>query len=163
MTEEKEFDEMQAHKKMAVNLFNGTWDLMDKQDRSKEEEDKMIHSAHASRYHWGEVVAAGTPKTAPINIERGEWQVSRVYAILGRAEPALFHAGRCLEICEENGIGDFDIAFAYEAMARAHSIGGNHAEFERYLQMAKEAGAKIKEKGDRDYFLGDLKTVPGYG
>ena len=162
MTEEKEFDELQGHKKFAVNLFNQTWGLLDKQDRTKEEEDKMIHSAHASRFHWGEVVAAGTPKTGPMNIERGDWQVSRVYSVLGKPEPALYHAKRCLEICEENDIGGFDIAFAHEAMARAYAIAGNQPELEKYLQLAKDAGEKIEEKGDRDYFLGDLKTVPGY-
>ena len=46
------------HKKFAVELFNRTWDLLDKEDRTQEEADTMIHAAHASRYHWGEI---GTP------------------------------------------------------------------------------------------------------
>lgn len=46
-------EEMEFHKKMAVELFNATWDLMDKKDRTKEDNDAMIHSAHASRYHCG--------------------------------------------------------------------------------------------------------------
>lgn len=162
MAEEKEFDELQGHKKFAVNLFNKTWELMDKKERTKAEDDEMIHAAHASRFHWGGVVAAGTPNTGPMNIERGEWQLSRVYSIIERAEPALYHAKRCLDICEKNDIGDFDIAFAYEALARAHSIAGNRAEFEKYLQLAKDASTRIKKDDDRDYFLGDLKTVPGY-
>ena len=46
-------------------------------------------AARASRFHWGEV-------GEPVNRVRGEWQCSRVYAVLGRAEPALWHARRCL-------------------------------------------------------------------
>jgi hypothetical protein len=38
-----------------------------------------VHSAHASRYHWG---AAGDADEA-VNLARGEWPCSRVYAILG--------------------------------------------------------------------------------
>ena len=42
----------------------------------------MLHAAHASRFHWGEV-------GEPVNFARGEWQISRVYAVLGRPEPAI--------------------------------------------------------------------------
>lgn len=113
----------------------------------------MLHAAHSSRYHWGEVGTA-------VNLARGEWQVSRVYSVLGRAEPALFHARRCLEICEENGIGDFDLAFAYEALARASAVAGAVADRERYLGLAREAGARIGETDDCEHFFRDLETVP---
>jgi len=152
LTEEKKYTEKEAHKKFAVDLFNLVWSLMDKKDRTKEEDDKMVHAAHASRYHWGEI---GTP----LEFERGEWQISRVYAILKRPQQALYHAQRCLEICKTNNFGDFDIAFAYEAMARAHAMAGQKEESERHIQLAKEAGEKIKEKGDRDYFFSELGTI----
>jgi hypothetical protein len=151
MTQEKKFSE-EEHKKFAVALFNLTWSLLDKKDRTKEEDDKMIHAAHASRFHWGEI---GTPT----HFGRGEWQISRVYSVLKRSEPALYHAKRCLEICKENNIGDFDIAFAYEAMARAHAIAGQKADCKKYWELAKTAGDQIKEKGDRDYFFSELKTI----
>jgi hypothetical protein len=149
---EKEAPSKEEHKKFAVSLFNLTWSLLDKTDRTRQEEDKMIHAAHASRYHWGEI---GTP----IEFERGEWQISRVYSTLGRSEPALFHAKRCLDICKENSIGDFDIAFAYEAMARALSIAGEKAKCKKNLQLATQAAEKIKKQEDKNYFLSELKTI----
>jgi len=76
----------------------------------------------------------------------------QVYSVLNRREPLLYHAERCLQICEGNNIGDWDIAFAHEAMARAYAISGNRTECEKYLRLTREAGDKIKEKGDRDYF-----------
>jgi hypothetical protein len=151
MTEEKT-PSKEEHKKFAISLFNLTWSLLDKKNRTREEDDKMVHAAHASRYHWGEI---GTP----LEFERGEWQISRVYSVLNRSEPALFHAKRCLEICKENNIKDFDIAFAYEAMARAHASAGEKTECEKHLQLAKEAADQIKKKEDKDYFLGELKTI----
>ncbi len=48
----------ECHKKQAINNFNTTWDLIDKTDRAKEDNIKMIHTAHASRFHWSDV---GTP------------------------------------------------------------------------------------------------------
>jgi hypothetical protein len=142
----------EEHRKFAVESFNLTWSLLDKKDRTREDDDRMIHAAHASRFHWGEI---GTP----LEFERGEWQISRVYSVLKRSEPAIYHAKRCLEICKEHNIGDFDIAFAYEAMARAHEVAGNKTECERYVKLAKEAGEQIKKKEDRDYFFSELKTV----
>jgi len=121
MTEGTKYTVEEFYKKMGVELFNRVWDLLDKQERTAAEADEMLHAAHASRYHWGEI---GTP----LNFERGEWQISRVYAVLERPESALFHARKCLQICTENEIGDFDIAFAYEAMARAHATAGDAAE-----------------------------------
>lgn len=150
MTEKKPSEE--EHRKFAVGLFNLVWSLLDKKDRSKEDDYKMVHAAHASRFHWGEI-------GAPLHFERGEWQVSRVYSVLKRSEPALHHAKRCLEICKENGIGDFDIAFAYEAMARAQATAGKKEECQKYIQLAKGAGEQITKKEDKDYFLGELKTV----
>jgi hypothetical protein len=152
LTEEKKYTEKEAHRKFAVDLFNLVWSLMDKKDRTKEEDDKMIYAAHASRFHWGEI---GTP----LEFARGEWQISRAYSVLNIPQQALHHAKRCLEICQSNNIGDFDIAFAYEAMARAHSIAGKKAECEKYVQLAKEAGEQIKKKEDRKYFFSELKTI----
>lgn len=142
----------ELHKKFAIDLFNLTWNLLDKKDRTIGEDDKMIHAAHASRYHWSEI---GTP----LKFERGEWQISRVYSVLKRSESAIYHARRCLEICKKNNIGDFDIAFAYEAQARAYAVAGLKVQCKENIELATEAGQQIKKEDDRNYFLNELKTI----
>src|SRR5437868_5663202 len=107
LVEAKQMTEIEWHRHEAVSLFNEVWNYIEKHERTQDEIDTMIHAAHASRHHWSKVGKA-------VNLARGEWQISRVYSIIGRSEPALYHATRCLEICEEHGIGDFDIAYAYE-------------------------------------------------
>ncbi len=155
MSEERKYTQKEAHKMFAVDLFNHVWTLLEKQERSREEEDRMVHAAHASRFHWEEV---GTE----VNLARGEWQVSRVYSVLRRPPQAIYHAKRCLEICRENDIGDWDLAFAYEALARAYSADGDEVETEKYIELATSAGEHIKEKEDRDLLFDDLATIPGY-
>ena len=76
-------EKLETHKRLGVELFNLTWDYIEKEDRSPVEQDRMINAAHASRYHWE---IAGKP----INIARGEWLISRVYALLKRTEPCLY-------------------------------------------------------------------------
>jgi tetratricopeptide (TPR) repeat protein len=96
-----------------------------------------------------------------VHLARGEWLISRVYAVLGRPEPALHHARRVLELCQENGIGDWDLAFAYEALARAHAVAGDAAQARDCTDQALAATEDIAEDEDRDLVLADLETVPG--
>jgi hypothetical protein len=142
----------EIHKKLAVSLFNKVWELIDLKDRSEEETELMINTAHASLYHWRQV-------GEPVNFARGEWQVSRVYSLAGRADPALHHAANSLEICQKHGIGDFDLAFAYEALARAYAIEGNNSKVEEFHKLALAAAENIKEKDDKKYFLSELESI----
>ena len=54
MTEQETATDKDWHRKFAIDLFNQVWDLMDKEDRTQEDNDRMLHAAQASRYHWGE-------------------------------------------------------------------------------------------------------------
>jgi tetratricopeptide (TPR) repeat protein len=140
---------------LAAQLFNETWRLLELEGRSRDDDDDMIHTAHASRYHWGQV-----PGVTPAHLARGEWQISRVYAVLSRPEPALHHARRVLDLCQENGIGDWDLAFAYEALARAHAVAGDTAQARHYTDQALAAAQDIAEDDERELVLADLKTIP---
>jgi DNA-binding transcriptional MerR regulator len=143
-----------TRRKLAADLFNHTWTLLERSDRTPEQVDEMIHSAHASRYHWGEV-----PDREAVNLARGEWQCSRVYAVLGRAEPALWHARRCLEINEAAGIADWDIAAAYEAMARAYTVAGDIDQVATWKAKAVAALNAIADPDDREIVEGDIATL----
>jgi len=140
------------HRKLGVDLFNYVWTLLEKTDRSPEDNDTMIHAAHASRYHWGEV---GTP----VNFARGEWQISRVYSVLERSEPALYHAQHCLNICQEHKITDFDLAYAYEALARAYLIAEQWEQGRNFMALARNTGDMIADPADKEWFFKDLSTI----
>ena len=139
-------------RRLAVDLFNSTWALLDKPDRSARETELMVHSAHASRYLWDAI-------GEPVNHARGEWQCSRAYAVAGRPEPALHHARACLAICEKHGIGDFDLAFAHEALARAHVLAGDEAAAAEHEREARAAAEAIADPEDRKLVEDDLGTI----
>ena len=65
---------MTDHRRLGVELFNEVWRLLE----TRQDDDRMLHAAHASRFHWGEAAEAG-----PANLARGEWQVSRVHVVQG--------------------------------------------------------------------------------
>lgn len=146
-----------THRRLGVELFNLTWTLIEKPDRTAAETDEMIHAAHASRHHWSR---AGTNA----NLGRGEWQVARVYSVLGRAEPARWHAARCLAYVEAAiGAGeadDWDLAAAYEGLARAESVAGEFAKSAHWRARVLEALGAIADPADREIIEGDLGTIP---
>lgn len=142
-----------TRRKLAADLFNHTWTLLETERRTPEQDDEMLHAAHASRFHWGEV-------GEPVHLARGEWQCARVYSVLGRAEPALWHARRCLAIVEANRIADFDYAAACEAMARANVTAGDLVEAAAWKARAMAALDGIGDPDDREIVEGDLATLP---
>ena len=58
---------------------------------------------------------------------------------------------------------DFDIAYGYLGMARAHAILGNKGDAEKYLALAEAAGNAIADEEDRAIFTGDLTGGNWYG
>ena len=156
MADQVIFNEDAAHRKFAVDCFNKTWTLLEKKDRTNDENELMVNMAHASLYHWRQV---GTS----LNEQRGEWMLARVYTVLRDKMQALHHAERCLAITEKNEFQDFDLAFAYEAMARANALNNNSKTAQKYFDLAKKAAEDITKNEDKEIFVKDLEEEPWFG
>jgi hypothetical protein len=148
--------EQAEHRAFARQANRETWDLIQQPVRSAVDDERMIHSAHASAFHWAAVGGA-------VESTRADWLLSHVHAVLGRAEPALRYAQQCLATCVREGIGDFDLAYAREAVARAVAVGGDVGSAARLRAEAARAGDDIADAKDRDQFLADLAAEPWYG
>jgi len=143
---------MSATRDLAIQLFNETWELIDKKDRTDKDNITMLHKAHASCYLWRE-------EKNPVNDARGEWQVSRVYSILNEGRLALLHANESLSLCLRNQIAGFDLAFGYEAIARSYHTLGDTAHKEEFKQRGLAACAAIEDPEDRAYTLGNFADL----
>jgi hypothetical protein len=113
----------------------------------------MVHAAHASRYHWGQV-------GQPMQVAIGEWQCARVYSVLGRAEPALHHARRCAEIVAANEVPDWLVASSHEGLARAHAVAGDRDEARRQRDLAHRMLGKVADPEEREVVESDLAGIP---
>jgi hypothetical protein len=116
------------------------WALLQKSNRIPEEEDEMLHAANACTYHWKFVGTA-------VHQQRGEWLISCVHLVLGHAQEALRHAERCfqLPVSHPGEMADFDIAYAYEGLARAHALSRNFKKAENYYHRAYKTGESIQD------------------
>lgn len=140
------------HRQLAVSCFNCAWDYLDQPQRSHDDDLAMIHSAHASRFHWG--IAGG-----PLEWARGEWQIARVYAVLGLGESSMVHAKACLKWVESHDLGAFDAAFAHEALARAYIILGQPDRAQDHVHIGLDFAQQLSEVDDRDYALNTLREL----
>jgi hypothetical protein len=140
-----------VHRSLGVELFNQTWGLMDKTDRTPSEDATMLEFAHASAYHWS---FCGTV----VNQQRGYWLISRVYAVLGIPDASLLFAKLCRESTESglSEMEDFDIAFSFEVLARAYALNGELKKTAEMFKSAIEAGNLIKDEEDRKIFSESL-------
>jgi DNA-binding transcriptional MerR regulator len=143
-----------THRRLAVELFNRSWRLLEQETRTPAEDDELVHCTHASRHHWGEIGNAA-------NLARGENQCARVYAALGRGEPALHHANRCLELVRAGGEGfeDWDLASALEVVARANLAAGNTSDGAHYAGLARAELETVADPDDREVIASQIAEL----
>jgi len=155
---EKNYTLNEAHLAFARQINGRVWQLLEKTGRSEAENEEMIHAAHASLYHWLQV-------GGPVNQQRGEWLLSRVYTVLGDRHAALRHSRHCLELTDANrdNMEDFDLAYAYEAVARASALSGDNATAQQYRERAKQSGEKISGEESQNIFWKDFEGGEWYG
>lgn len=158
MSNDITYTESEAHRYFAQACNMRAWALAEQTERDVDEDAEMLDAAHASLYHWR---AVGTA----LNHQRGEWLISHVYALLENGDGALRHAARCLELTDahKGDMEDFDIAYAYLGMARAHAILGNSDDAQAYRSRAEKAGNAIGDDEDRAIFTNDLNRGNWYG
>lgn len=146
-------DEKEAHQYFAIETFNGAWELIEKVNRTPDDDDEMLQRAFASRWHWGFV-------GGPEQLATGDWQIAHVASLLGYGWMAQFYARRAFNACENEGWGDWQRASMLEGMARAAAAAGDEIEHAKYYALAEEAVAAIEEDGERAVIASQLATVP---
>jgi hypothetical protein len=154
MGENPGFDTNAAHRHFAVECFNQAWDLINKIERTPEEDEQMIRLSLASHWHWTQ-----RADCTQENMAIAYWQTARVYTVLGQVDNARRYARLCLEASRGVDIPLWCLGYAYEALARAEFIVGNRTQMTKYLREALRIVEKIDDPDDRQMLLADLETI----
>ena len=151
MNKKPDFDVEAAHRYFAAHCFNTAWDLMEKADRTPEEDRQMVALNHASLYHWSQ-----RPDCDSKRLSIGYWQASRIHALLGNAQEARRYAEVCLGYSRD--LEPFYLGYAYEALTRAEKVGGNASAAAGHLAKARSLLEQVKDKEDRELLSKDLAS-----
>jgi len=146
------FDLAAAHKYFAADCFNKAWDLIEKPERTSEDDRLMVALNQASIFHW-----LNRADCTSENLSVGFWQASRIQTLLGRADEARRHAETCLSY--SHSLKPFYVGYAYEALARAEFMAGDLATGEAHLQHAQRHAASIENKDHQTMLLKDLESL----
>jgi hypothetical protein len=142
-----------AHRWFAVECNNRGWDLASQASRTPAEAQEMVFAAHAAAFHWAKV-------GAPLNFMRADLLLAHAHALTGSPAEALRYAERVLLFCQTNPCEDWDVAFAYAAMALAAFAGGDRARHRKFYALAAAQGPAIKDREDREVFLAEFARLP---
>ena len=144
---EAPFDIQRAHSWFAVELNNLAWDTLEKKNRTEEDNEQMVHAAHAACFHWLQV---GTV----LNHQRAQCLLATVYAKLGYAEPAVRHASKCLELSQQTGDEQeaFDLATAYGCAAQAYKCAQQSDKASHMQEKALQVASTFDAPEDKQVF-----------
>lgn len=141
------------HRRFAVEAFNRSWDLLEQPVRSPDEDAEMLAAAFGSAWHWLHV---GTAEIHAL----GDHQIAKVASHGGQPSLALHYARRALEAIEIGRFGDWQIAAAYEGMARACAAAGDAAGRDYWVQRCTVALGAVPDAGDRSVVAEQLLNLP---
>ncbi len=146
-------DAAATRRSFAVAAFNGAWALIDKSDRSADDDRQMLTLAFASRWHWSDV---GTPENRTI----ADWQVAHAASLIGEASLAITHAQAAYDAARSDALPDWLQASTAEGLARAHAAAGDQASYEVYAAEARQLVDRLEDEEDRELIRGQLATIP---
>jgi uncharacterized protein YndB with AHSA1/START domain len=140
------------HRSQGIECNNSAWEMIEA-ERNPENDEEMLRRAYASSYHWARAARRG-----PANDARGAWLLAKVQLLVGQPQLSLRYADRCMSICEENGLADFDLAYAHEARARALKALGDDIGAAQSWEMANSV--PIADADDKAILAADLAVGP---
>ena len=149
---EPDFDTAAAHHYFAAYCFNAAWDLIEKPDRTADDDRMMLALAYASMFHWSRRPDCDDRRRAV-----GHWQASRVQALLGQGDEAWREAETCLGL--SGALAPFHLGYAYEALARAALVRGDEAQAATWLEKARTEADQVIKAEDRALLAADLQDI----
>lgn len=141
----------EAHHYFAILANKQTWELVEKENRTSNDDEQLIRTAQTSLYHW---LAIGNDA----NFQRGYWLLAHCYALLGNITEANTHAQICYAYTKNKAqeLQVFDNAYCFEALSRVANLNGNLDEAHAYRQLALDIADEIANFEDLSIFLNDL-------
>jgi hypothetical protein len=140
-------------RRLAAQANNRAWALTEMPSRSPEEDEEMLHAAHAAMYFWNIVGNQG-------NKAHAAQLLAHVYATLGQPGPASRFLARSQPTFLAGSAEPWEQALAHAVaanVAAAMNDGHGHRE---HLRIATEQTAALADPEDRAVLEATLRVLP---
>lgn len=137
----QEPDTASWHGRFAVECNNKAWDLAGG-TRAPDEDDEMLHAAHAAAFHWHQV-------GEELNRMRAKMLLAQVHALLGMNPSALQYAEEMQSYFLDRDTPDWEIALAHAIYAHAAHVAGDSTAHARAYRDALQALEAIADADDQ--------------
>jgi hypothetical protein len=141
------------HRAVAVATYNRSWDLLETENRTADEDAELLTVAFTSRHHW--LAVGGAPQ-----IITADWMVSRVASELGHAGLAVVFAQRAFDGVQHGDHPAWLRASIFEGLGRAYAVQGDEALRNEYVSMAWLVLEQEEDAENRAVIEQQLATVP---
>jgi hypothetical protein len=139
-------------KRLAAQANNRAWTLAEMLHRSPEEDEEMLHAAHAAMYFWKIV---GKPSSHA----HAAQLLAHVYALLKLPGPAAQYLSKSLPHFTQRDCAPWELAFAHAVAANVASAEGNAAAYASHYSEAEAVAAQITDPETREMFNATLRVV----
>jgi len=146
-------DETTWRRRFASRANNRAWTLSEQVPRTPEEDQEMLHAAHAAMHLWS---AVGTAR----HFASAQLLLGQVHALLGKAHYALSYAQAAHEYFIANSSEPLQLAISHAILANAAHCAGNPALFETNYAAAIALSANLRNTQDKAIFEATMNVVP---
>ena len=146
-------DEPLWRRRLGSGANNRAWTLAEKIGRSAEDDQEMLHAAHAAMHLWSTIGTA-------LNIARGQLLLGQVHALLGDAKYANEYATAAHDYFIANDTAPGELAFVHAVRANAAHCCGDAALHESSYRKAEALIASLANPGEREALQATMNVIP---
>lgn len=140
-------------RRFASAANNRAWTLSEQLVRTPDEDQEMLHAAHAAAYLWQQIGAAH-------NNAMADMLLAQIHALLGNAAYATLYASRSHQFFTNRRSEIWELALAHAILAHAAFCNEDAGLHRASFLSAQEWVAQLSDPQDKEIVLATLRVIP---
>jgi hypothetical protein len=140
-------------RRLASQANNKAWALAEATNRTSDEDEEMLHAAHAATHFWRLIGDAS-------NHAHSFQLLAHVYALLGLPEPAKHYLLKSQPFFLERDAALWERAFAHAVAANVSAAAGEQEAHRIHYHQAELDIAALEDEEDRKILNATMRVIP---
>ncbi len=140
-------------RRLASQANNRAWSLSELPSRTSEEDEEVLHAAHAAMYFW-KIVGNDNNKAHAAQL------LAHVYATLKLPNPASHYSAKSEPVLLSDKAAPWERALAHAVAANVSAARGDQLQHQEHYRKAVEQVAALPDAEDRAILEATLRVLP---